>query len=87
MFTVQVLMMFICNMKLFNDCDVQKRQRCGLEMIASENFTSKAVQDCLSSCLTNKYSEGMVGQRQDNSAVGVSSVTNALCSSLSVINC
>ncbi|MCL4134799.1 UNVERIFIED_CONTAM: hypothetical protein GTU68_039558 [Idotea baltica] len=39
------------------------RQFCGLEMIASENFTSKAVQDCLSSCLTNKYSEGMVGNR------------------------
>ncbi|KAF2361672.1 Pyridoxal phosphate-dependent transferase [Trinorchestia longiramus] len=41
----------------------KKRQRCGLEMIASENFTSRAVQECLSSCLTNKYSEGMVGQR------------------------
>lgn len=39
------------------------RQFRGLEMIASENFTSKAVNDCLSSCLTNKYSEGMVGQR------------------------
>ncbi|KAF2353003.1 Pyridoxal phosphate-dependent transferase, partial [Trinorchestia longiramus] len=41
----------------------KKRQRCGLEMIASENFTSRAVHECLSSCLTNKYSEGMVGQR------------------------
>ncbi|XP_018011114.1 serine hydroxymethyltransferase [Hyalella azteca] len=41
----------------------KRRQRCGLEMIASENFTSRAVQECLSSCLTNKYSEGMVGQR------------------------
>lgn len=39
------------------------RQRRGLEMIASENFTSRAVHECLSSCLTNKYSEGMVGQR------------------------
>lgn len=39
------------------------RQFCGLEMIASENFTSRAVNECLSSCLTNKYSEGMVGQR------------------------
>lgn len=39
------------------------RQFRGLEMIASENFTSRAVNDCLSSCLTNKYSEGMVGQR------------------------
>jgi len=34
------------------------RQRKGLEMIASENFTSLAVLDCLSSCLHNKYSEG-----------------------------
>ncbi|XP_076035131.1 serine hydroxymethyl transferase [Oratosquilla oratoria] len=41
----------------------KRRQRRGLEMIASENFTSRAVSDCLSSCLTNKYSEGMVGQR------------------------
>jgi len=41
----------------------KERQLCGLEMIASENFTSRAVQDCLGSCLTNKYSEGMAGQR------------------------
>ncbi|XP_053632607.2 serine hydroxymethyltransferase isoform X1 [Cherax quadricarinatus] len=41
----------------------KNRQFRGLEMIASENFTSRAVNECLSSCLTNKYSEGMVGQR------------------------
>lgn len=34
------------------------RQRKGLELIASENFTSKAVREALGSCLTNKYSEG-----------------------------
>jgi len=39
------------------------RQRCGLEMIASENFTSRAVMECLGSCLTNKYSEGKVFAR------------------------
>lgn len=39
------------------------RQRHGLEMIASENFTSKAVLQCLSSCLHNKYSEGLPGAR------------------------
>lgn len=39
------------------------RQNRGLEMIASENFTSLAVLQCLSSCLHNKYSEGMPGQR------------------------
>ncbi|XP_012551201.1 serine hydroxymethyltransferase isoform X1 [Bombyx mori] len=39
------------------------RQRAGLEMIASENFTSVPVLQCLSSCLHNKYSEGMPNQR------------------------
>lgn len=39
------------------------RQYRGLEMIASENFTSRAVMECLGSALTNKYSEGEVGQR------------------------
>ena len=35
-----------------------QRQRNGLELIASENFASKAVRTVLGSCLTNKYSEG-----------------------------
>jgi len=39
------------------------RQLQGLEMIASENFTSLPVLQCLSSCLHNKYSEGLPGQR------------------------
>jgi len=39
------------------------RQKSCLEMIASENFTSKAVLQALGSCFTNKYSEGQVGQR------------------------
>lgn len=39
------------------------RQKQGLELIASENFTSKAVLQILGSCLTNKYSEGYPGQR------------------------
>lgn len=41
----------------------KSRQRAGLEMIASENFTSLAVLQCLSTCLHNKYSEGMPHQR------------------------
>ncbi|XP_063230584.1 serine hydroxymethyltransferase isoform X1 [Bacillus rossius redtenbacheri] len=41
----------------------KKRQMSGLEMIASENFTSVPVLQCLSSCLHNKYSEGLPGQR------------------------
>lgn len=35
-----------------------RRQRCGLELIASENFASKAVLQALSSVMANKYSEG-----------------------------
>ena len=31
------------------------RQRDGLELIASENFTSKAVREAVGSILTNKY--------------------------------
>ena len=34
------------------------RQRENIELIASENFTSKSVIECLGSILTNKYSEG-----------------------------
>lgn len=41
----------------------KKRQESGLELIASENFTSLSVLQCLSSCLHNKYSEGYPGQR------------------------
>jgi glycine hydroxymethyltransferase len=41
----------------------EHRQRVGLELIASENYTSRAVMECLGSCLTNKYSEGNVGAR------------------------
>ena len=41
----------------------KQRQVRGLELIASENFTSTAVMEALGSCMTNKYSEGQVGQR------------------------
>jgi glycine hydroxymethyltransferase len=39
------------------------RQREGVELIASENFTSQAVMDAMGSCLTNKYAEGLPGKR------------------------
>jgi glycine hydroxymethyltransferase len=39
------------------------RQKEGIELIASENYTPQAVLDCLGSCLTNKYSEGQIGRR------------------------
>ena len=35
----------------------------GIELIASENFTSAAVMEALGSALTNKYSEGLPGAR------------------------
>lgn len=38
--------------------DERQRQRCGLELIASENFTSLPVLEALGSCMVNKYSEG-----------------------------
>lgn len=41
----------------------KSRQIRGLEMISSENFTSRSVLQCLSSCLHNKYSEGYPGKR------------------------
>lgn len=39
------------------------RQQEGLELIASENFTSKQVMEAMGSCLTNKYAEGYPGKR------------------------
>lgn len=39
------------------------RQNSGLELIASENFTSEAVLEATSSVFTNKYAEGYPGRR------------------------
>lgn len=41
----------------------EERQKHQLEMIASENFTSKAVLEAQGSVLTNKYAEGLPGER------------------------
>ena len=40
-----------------------ERQRKGIELIASENFTTSAVIRAMGSCLTNKYAEGYPGKR------------------------
>jgi len=40
-----------------------QRQFQNIELIASENFTSRAVMEAQGSCLTNKYSEGYPGRR------------------------
>ena len=49
---------------IFNLIDRElDRQRKGIELIASENFTSQAVLTATGSCLTNKYAEGYPGKR------------------------
>lgn len=41
----------------------ESREKDGLELIASENYVSKAVLEAMGSVLTNKYSEGYPGKR------------------------
>lgn len=41
----------------------EKRQKEGIELIASENFVSENVMKAAGSCLTNKYAEGLPGKR------------------------
>ena len=41
----------------------RQRQERGLELIASENFTSQQVMEATGSVLTNKYAEGLPGKR------------------------
>ena len=40
-----------------------KRQKSGIELIASENFTSPQVMEAMGSVMTNKYAEGLPGKR------------------------
>src|SRR5689334_5930148 len=40
-----------------------RRQADGLELIASENFVSRAILDAVGSVMTNKYAEGYPGRR------------------------
>ena len=50
--------------KIFDLIDQEAdRQEYGIELIASENFTSKQVMEAQGSCLTNKYAEGLPGKR------------------------
>lgn len=41
----------------------KSRQETGIELIASENFTSKQVMEAMGTVLTNKYAEGLPGKR------------------------
>lgn len=43
-----------------------ERQETGLELIASENYCSRAVMEAQGSCFTNKYAEGYPGKRYYN---------------------
>ena len=54
----------------------EKRQLNTLEMIASENFASKAVLEAAGSILTNKYAEGYPGKRYYGGCESVDQVEN-----------
>lgn len=54
------------------------RQVEGLELIASENFTSRSVLECLGSVATNKYAEGLPGARYYGGTEVVDAIEN-LC--------
>jgi glycine hydroxymethyltransferase len=52
------------DVEIFNSIQAElDRQTDTLELIASENFTSKAVMEAVGSVLTNKYAEGYPGKR------------------------
>lgn len=53
-----------------------RRQVEGLELIASENFTSRAVLECLGSITTNKYAEGLPGARYYGGTECVDAIEN-----------
>ncbi len=54
----------VADEEIFNLIEREKVRQCrGIELIASENFTSQAVIEALGSALTNKYSEGLPGAR------------------------
>ena len=51
--------------------DEEKRQEEGIELIASENFVSKAVMEAAGSVMTNKYAEGYPHKRYYGGCVNV----------------
>ncbi|MCI5725734.1 serine hydroxymethyltransferase [Fusobacterium sp.] len=54
----------------------KERQEDGIELIASENFVSKAVMEAAGSVLTNKYAEGYSGKRYYGGCINVDIVEN-----------
>lgn len=53
-----------------------KRQQNNIELIASENYVSKAVMELQGSVFTNKYAEGYSGKRYYGGCVNVDTVEN-----------
>jgi glycine hydroxymethyltransferase len=63
--------------QLFDLIDQErKRQEEGIELIASENFTSPQVMEAMGSVLTNKYAEGLPGKRYYGGCEVVDQVEN-----------
>ena len=63
--------------ELFSLIESEKnRQLRGVELIASENFTSEAVMEATGSVLTNKYAEGYPGKRYYGGCEEVDKVEN-----------
>ncbi|MDE6977765.1 MAG: serine hydroxymethyltransferase, partial [Lachnospiraceae bacterium] len=54
----------------------QERQSSHIELIASENWVSRAVMAAMGSPLTNKYAEGYPGKRYYGGGQGVDVVEN-----------
>ena len=57
-------------------CDERVRQAEGLELIASENYTSEAIMEAAGTVLTNKYAEGYPGRRYYGGCEHVDTVEN-----------
>ena len=65
------------NLDIYNAIKEElQREKETLEMIASENFTSKAVLDVVGSILTNKYAEGYPAKRYYGGCEAVDKVEN-----------
>ena len=54
----------------------KKRQKNTIELIASENYTSRQIRKLTGSILTNKYAEGYPSRRYYGGCVHVDSVEN-----------
>jgi len=54
----------------------KQRQREGIELIPSENYTSGAVMEAMGSILTNKYSEGYPGKRYYGGQENIDAIEN-----------